>query len=302
MTSPQRPRALQFGLSVITLALVAACVQTPDTKNATPADGGPTAPAGGGSTDAPAPATAPGTTAGPAAPAQPLTPQETQRSITIAVEFLEAGQEELAEAELKKVLQSDPNQRLANSLMRQIKDDPISILGRESFAYRVQPGESLSSIAKRFINNDPYSFYALARYNKITVPKSLAGGQVIRVPGRGPALQAPAAPPVPPPPVVATTPPLPQPPPPTAPAVVQAPSDVDKLQAEVAAKRKREESIANFTKAARAAMAKQDLDGSIRNWDSVLKIDPDNNNAQLERRRAIDLKRRLEDKKLQPVK
>jgi tetratricopeptide (TPR) repeat protein len=228
-----------------------------------------------------------------------LTPQEIQRSISIAVEYLEAGQEELAEAELKKVLQSDANQRLANSLMRQIKDDPFSILGRESFAYRVQPGESLSGIAKRFINNDPYSFYALARYNKISVPKSLAGGQVIRVPGRGPALPAPAPanPPPAPPPVV-----TPPPPPPPPPAVVQPPSDVDKLQAEVAAKRKREESIANFSKAARGAMAKQDLDGAIRNWDSVLKIDPENNNAQLERRRAADLKKKLEDKKLQPVK
>ncbi len=301
MNSHQRPRAFGFSLSLTTLVLLAACVQTPDNKTAPSPNGAPGGQTSGGTpTEAPAPTGAPASSGAPAAPPAALTPQEIQRSITQAVEYLEAGQEELAEAELKKVLQSDANQRLANSLMRQIKDDPVSILGRESFAYRVQPGESLSSIAKRFINNDPYSFYALARYNKITVPKSLAGGQVIRVPGRGPALQTPTpttATPAPPPPVATPT---PAPPPP--PAVVQAPSDVDKLQAEMAAKRKREESIANFTKAARAAFAKQDLDGAIRNWDSVLKLDPDNNNAQLERRRSVELKKKLEDKKLQPVK
>jgi tetratricopeptide (TPR) repeat protein len=301
MNSHQRPRALGFSLSLTTLVLLAACVQTPDNKTAPAPDSAPGGQTSGGTTtEAPAPTGAPASSGAPAAPPVALTPQEIQRSITQAVEYLEAGQEELAEAELKKVLQSDANQRLANSLMRQIKDDPVSILGRESFAYRVQPGESLSSIAKRFINNDPYSFYALARYNKITVPKSLAGGQVIRVPGRGPALQAPTpttAAPAPPPPVITPT-PAPTPPP----VVAQPPSDVDKLQAEMAAKRKREESIANFTKAARAAFAKQDLDGAIRNWDSVLKLDPDNNNAQLERRRSVELKKKLEDKKLQPVK
>jgi tetratricopeptide (TPR) repeat protein len=294
MNFPQRSRALRFSLSAISLALTAACVQTPETKNAQSPDGAPSAPnVSGGTPDTSASAASPTPAAGPAAAAVALTPQEIQRSITIAVEFLEAGQEELAEAELKKVLQSDPNQRLANSLMRQIKDDPFNILGRESFAYRVQPGESLSGIAKRFINNDPYSFYALARYNKITVPKSLAGGQVIRVPGKGPALQAPAPAaaqtPAAVPPVVTVAPPAPP-----APSVAPPPpSDVDKLQAEMAAKRKREESIANFSRAARAAMAKQDLDGAIRNWDSVLKIDPENNNALLERRRAVELKKKL---------
>jgi hypothetical protein len=64
--------------------------------------------------------------------------------------------------------------------MRQIKEDPQALLGRESFAYRVQPGESLSRIAQRFLN-DLHLFYILARYNNIKVPRNLAGGQMIRV-------------------------------------------------------------------------------------------------------------------------
>jgi tetratricopeptide (TPR) repeat protein len=268
------------------LALLAACAQTPGpNKSTTP---GSAAPAG--ETPAETAVATPPPTPAPA-PVVVLSAQEIQRTIGIAVEYLEAGQEEPAEAELKKVLQSDPNQRLALSLMRQIKEDPVSILGAQSFPYKVQPGESLSKIAQRFINNDPYSFYALARYNKIAVPRSLGGGQIIRVPGKAPpttAIKDP--PPVPPPVTVTKEPPPAPPPPPPAPAGA---GPVDQMQAQIFAQRKREEDIQRYTKAARAAMAKQDLDGAIRNWDAVLKIDPDNTTAPLERQRAVTLREKL---------
>jgi tetratricopeptide (TPR) repeat protein len=215
-----------------------------------------------------------------------MTPQEIQRSVASAIEYLEGGQEEPAEAELRKVLQSDPNQRLAQSLMRQIKEDPVSILGKESFAYRVPAGESLSRIAQRFINNDPHLFYALARYNNIKVPRSLAGGQMIRVPGRAPAVtERPSA--APPPPVVVTA------PPPSAPPVPPPPPPID----EKAAAKKKVEEINRLSKAAKAAAAKQDLPGAIRNWDAVLKLDPDNSTAAFERRRAEELLKKLNEVK-----
>jgi hypothetical protein len=234
-----------------------------------------------------------------------------QRAVASAIEHLEAGEEEAAVAELGRVLQSDPGHRLARNLMRQIKEDPQALLGRESFAYRVQPGESLSRIAQRFLN-DVYMFYALARYNDIKVPRLVAGGQMIRVPGKAPPLDAPAAPaqsaaapaakppsaaaaPVAPPasgpaaaaaaPSPATLPPAVSPP---APAATALPPDPAR------AEREREAAIAKHTREARSAFAKQDLDGAIRSWDAVLALDPKNPTATLERQKAVTLKQRLQ--------
>jgi tetratricopeptide (TPR) repeat protein len=217
-------------------------------------------------------------------------PQAIQRAVVTALEQLENGQEDAALAELERVLQADPNQRLALSLMRQIREDPVTMLGRESFPYRVQAGESLSSIAGRYLR-DVYLFYALARYNGIKVPRQVAGGQTIRVPGKAPApgaAPAPAPAPAVPVPVPASpVPPVPAPPAP-APAVPPAVAPAPPAETKAAL-------VARYQREARAAFAKQDLEGAIRSWDKVLEIDPDNRNAQLERQRAKDLCKRLNE-------
>lgn len=224
-----------------------------------------------------------------AAPVVAMTAQEVQRSMSAALDHLQAGQEDQAEAELTRILQSEPNNRLATSLLRQIKDDPVASLGRESFAYRVQPGESLSRIAQRFLN-DLHLFYILARYNNIKVPRNLAGGQMIRVPGKAPpaassspapAAAAPAAPSVPPPAPAAT--------------VATPPSPAADAEAAAASRlaRQRSEAVARHSRAARAAFAKQDLDAAIKSWDAVLEIDPENRTAQLERQKVLGLKEKL---------
>jgi tetratricopeptide (TPR) repeat protein len=231
-----------------------------------------------------------------------LSPQEVQRSVAAAIEFLQAGQEEAAEAELNKVLQSDGNNRLAQSLLRQIKEDPATALGRESFPYRVQPGESLSRIAQRHLN-DLHLFYILARYNNIKVPRNLAGGQIIRLPGKGPPVSASSAtaPATAAPAATAAgatsplgstgavapsaTPPAAQPSAPTAAATEAA--------AASRAAKARSDAIARHSRAARAAFAKQDLDGAIRAWDAVLELEPDNRTAQLEKQKVLGLKERL---------
>jgi tetratricopeptide (TPR) repeat protein len=51
--------------------------------------------------------------------------------------------------------------------------------------------------------------------------------------------------------------------------------------------------VQKHTQIARSAMARQDLDGAIRNWDRVLELDAANDTARLERQRAITLKDRL---------
>lgn len=51
--------------------------------------------------------------------------------------------------------------------------------------------------------------------------------------------------------------------------------------------------VQKYSQIARNAMAKQDLDGSIRNWDRVLELDSANDTAKLERQRAVTLKEKL---------
>lgn len=246
----------------------------------------------------------------PPEPGIVLGPQEVPGAVTRAIEMLEAGEVQPAEELLDAVLRTDPGHRRAQSLLRQIREDPRSLLGSESFAHRVQPGESLSLIAQRFLK-DPMLFYALARYNDIAVPRQLAGGQVIRVPGRAPApgretepvpMAEPAATPIPPPaaPASPAAPPVaaerPAPPPAALPPVARPPEpDPQAVAAAQAARaaRDREAAVARHIREARSAFARQDLEGAIREWDAVLGIDPDNRTAQLERQKAVDLQERL---------
>jgi hypothetical protein len=191
-----------------------------------------------------------------------------------------------------RAVQNDPNNKLAQSLLRQIQVDPVATLGREHFIYRVQAGESISRIAQRFLG-DVHQFYILARYNDLKVPKQLQSGQMIKVPGKAPpASTANAAPAVPKSNAAATTTPTPvvtpAPVPPTALSTAPTPDPAKLGEQERAAK------VTASTKAARAAYARQDLVSAIRHWDSVLDLDPVNSNAKIERQRAVDLKAKLD--------
>ena len=53
------------------------------------------------------------------------------------------------------------------------------------------------------------------------------------------------------------------------------------------------EIIAAHTRRARAAFTRQDLQGSIEHWDSLLAFDPGNRTAQLERQKALNLQERI---------
>jgi tetratricopeptide (TPR) repeat protein len=244
----------------------------------------------------------PGGAAPPAGAAQPPMSAQELRTLVerTVVDLLEQGQEEQAVAELQRALRQDPNHRLANSLMRQIREDPQTLYGRESFDYRVQSGESLSLVAQRFLG-EIYQFYGLARYNGIKVPRQVVGGQQIKVPGKAPppgaTTAAPAAPPAVPPAVPPAAPAAPAQPPVAQPPAAQPPAaqpvQPDPAAAAERAERARTDAIARHTRTARAAFAKQDLDGAIAAWDRVLELDPNNGTAKLERQRAVDLKERL---------
>lgn len=252
----------------------------------------------------------------PSAPPSAAAQAQAQKEAQAAVEELEDGHEDEARALLRKAMGLDPNNKLALSLLRQLNLDPVTLFGRESFSYTVKSGESLSKIAGHFMG-DIYLFYGLARYNDIKVPKQVAGGQVIRVPGRAPVderepartVVKPApkssrqAPPPATPPVPAAAPVVPAVPVAPAvaasvPAVVPAPPAAEpSVDAAAAAKSKaeaqRKKLIEQHTQKARASLARQDLDGAIANWSKVLELDPGNDTARLERQKAITLKEKV---------
>jgi hypothetical protein len=137
-----------------------------------------------------------------------------------AVQALWNGDAAKAEKLLRKVLKDAPSDPLAHSLLHQITDDPRKLLGTDNYPYRVKPGETLWGLSQRVLG-DPMMFYALARYNDIAVPQTLAAGSTIRIPGK---LRS-ETPPPPPKPVEKPSPPpsVSPPPPPPPPAAPPAP-------------------------------------------------------------------------------
>jgi len=307
------------------LLIVAACVlaacDTPPRAPAEPATPGPTEPQ-----PSPAPSPSP-TPPPPSGPATPVAQQQAQKAALAAAEMLESGNEEPARAELKRALGMDPQNKLALNLTRQMAADPLATLGRESFVYTVRPSDTMSRIAQRFLG-DVYAFYILSRYNDIKVPKQVSSGQVIRIPGKAPPPSPPpAATPEPAPPrATAPPPPAPQPsappppPPPPEPtpgeramrnaATAERAGDLTRARAEylaaaslnqagaaTKAEQLRGQLVARYSVNARSALARQDLDGAIGNWQRVLDLDPENPTARLELERARGLKEKLKNVK-----
>lgn len=103
-----------------------------------------------------------------------------------AVDALQHGESEKARPLLRQVLVLEPDHKYASALLAQIDADPVQILGKENFPYRVQPGDTLSLISRRFLG-DPFKFYILARYNDIVISDELEAGRSIKIPGKKPA-------------------------------------------------------------------------------------------------------------------
>jgi tetratricopeptide (TPR) repeat protein len=234
------------------------------------------------------------------------------RHAMAAVGLLEAGKDEQAESELKQALAKEPDNKLALSLKRQLSEDPIKRFGRESFNYTVKSGETLSQIADRFLG-DAFLFPALAKYNGIKVPKHVSEGQTLKIPGKTPAsalstesakkgtgTTSASASGISKNEATTITP---------ASKAFQAaqvsersgnlvkalddyklatvaghpdgPSKVEFLQ-------KKLSSI--HSRAARSALARQNLDAALLEWDQVLQLNPDDETAQLERQKVLRLK------------
>jgi tetratricopeptide (TPR) repeat protein len=206
--------------------------------------------------------------------------EQAQKLLRQAFDSLNEGNEQKARGELEEIKQLDPDNKQAACLMRGITADPVTTLGRDSTPYTVRPGDLLGRIAQRALG-DVCEFYMLARYNQIRVPKALAAGQVIRIPGKvALAPEAPAAKPVP----------EPAPPPP---APVAKPAGPDPAAVKAAEEKKRRALIDRHHRNAQAAFRRQDLATAIKEWDRVLEIDPTNELAQARKQEALELSRRL---------
>ena len=260
----------------------------------------------------------------PAPPPEPqLTPAEKRaqaQKLTIdAITQLQNGEEAAAQRMLEQSLALDPASDLAKKMMDQIKADPQKELGTVFFRYTVQRDDSLSKIAQQYLG-DRYKFHILARYNDIGNPSKLAAGQVIKVPGRGPGA-APPKPAAPPAdvtdeaaraaaPEVAT-------PRNAAMALMQQGTELQKagnLEGAYDAFREaalrdpgnrdaalqrdatRQALARRYEREATQAFQRQNLDEAIGKWDRVLALEPGNQKAKLERERAIDLRKRLNEK------
>lgn len=311
---PFTPKKTKHALLLSTATcLLVACQTPPQAPDAEPAPA-PVAPPPRPAEPAPPPV--------PTGPASPAAQAQAQKTAMVAVNLLETGREDQARVELQNALTLDPANKLALNLMRQLTVDPVATLGRESFAYTVRSSDTLSQIAGRFMG-DIYAFYILARYNDIKVPRQVAGGQVIRIPGKAPppgtlereARRAAEAPTPAPPPAAPPTPAAPPPPPePTAGMLAlrsaetaERAGDLERAAAEYKraasldqpaaagkAEDVRKRLVSRYTVNARTAFVKQDLNGSIRAWDKVLELDPNNDTAKLERQKALMLQKKVE--------
>ena len=306
MTRQESNRAA--GVLIATAALVAGCTAP-----------SPIAPASAPVVAAPSPAPSP-------APAPELSPAQAkaqaQRLAIEAVDQLQNGDETAARATLDQALALDAGNDLARKLVDQIKADAEKELGPVYFRYTVQRDDSLSKLAQQYLG-DRFLFYVLAKYNAIANPSRLAAGQVIKVPGKAPqGGTAPAASgarsqPEPEAKPAAVEAPLPAPPQQDAAALIakgielqragdlegaynafaeaaqRDPGNRDAVMQRDAA---RQAMIRRYDREAAQAFQRQNLDLAIAKWHRILELDPANRKAKLESERALELKKKMNEK------
>jgi tetratricopeptide (TPR) repeat protein len=260
----------------------------------------------------------------PVAPPEPALPPaqakaQAQKMALEAVDLLQNGDEARARGVLEKATALDPANDLARKLLDQIKADAQTELGSTFFRYTVQKDDSLSKIAQAYMG-DRFKFYILAKYNDIANPNRLAAGQVIKIPGRAPATPPPAARAAAPAPApqATETPAEPEPAPAKAlsSAMQQglaqqksgnlegayasfsdaARSEPGNKDAVVQRDAVRTALVRKYDREAQQAYQRQNLDLAISKWDQLLEIDPNNQKAKLERERAVELKKRMNEK------
>jgi hypothetical protein len=99
--------------------------------------------------------------------------------------LLNAGDEATARKRLSALLKRDPMNPSARLLNESIDRDPRDLLGPDSYAYVVRPGDTIVGLAERLLGNR-LKAYQLGRYNGLKAPVVLVPGQSLRIPGAAP--------------------------------------------------------------------------------------------------------------------
>src|SRR5262245_42021629 len=252
---------------------------------------------------APPPVAAPTPPPPPPPPAKPSLPPDfppagtaaaktkAQTLVRQAFGLLDQGDEDKAKTAAEQAALLDPENKSAACLLRGIRADPVSTLGRESTSYTVRPGDTLGSIAKRALG-DTCEFYMLARYNQIRVPRQLAAGQTIRIPGKVALAPEEPARPAAPPRAASPRPPEATRPEPTQVVAPSPPPPVPAGPPDAATTRAL---IEQHYRNGQAAYSRQDLNTAIREWDKVLELDPGNELAKARREQAVALQKKLKE-------
>ena len=232
---------------------------------------------------------------------------------------LQVGRYAEGEQALHEYLRQHPGDRAAQALLHQLTVDPAQQLGRASRPYVVQPGDSYSTLAARYLG-DSSQFVLLARYNGSNNPSLLRVGQTLRLPASAATATLPQEGASPRGASAAAGNALAA----TAPTDASSAAQVRRLQKESAAllaqgqkaqalarmeqaltidpqlkpagvgpASLRKQVIAAYHQRAIVLYRDQQLDPAIALWDRVLAIDPNYEPAIAYRARALELKQRL---------
>lgn len=271
----------------------------------------------------------PKTAATSAAPAPVSAPEESvsngaeapRLSLSAIVNHdLQNGRYAEGEKELRRYLQDHPGDRAAQSFLRQLTEDPQKVLGEASTAHVVQPGESYSTLAAKYLG-DPNMFLALARYNGSTDPARILVGSTLKLPASSSA--AATAPPGQPAATIAPAPAVPAEPAP-APVVpsTQRAQQLENQSLALYRQGHKDKAVTIFDQAlalnpqltssdpdfaalrriwvadshqeAMVLYLDQHLDQAIALWNRILVVDPSYEPAMVYRARALELKQRLQ--------
>ncbi|GAB2579549.1 LysM peptidoglycan-binding domain-containing protein [Dyella jejuensis] len=118
----------------------------------------------------------------PQASINTVTPAVPEQSLaSILDNDLQNGRYTEGRLALERYLQRHPGDHAAQSILKQLTADPVQMLGAPSRTHVVQPGESFSTLAARYLG-DANLFVVLARYNNSTDPSRLRAGTTLRLP------------------------------------------------------------------------------------------------------------------------
>lgn len=98
-----------------------------------------------------------------------------------AIDAMQNGEPGAARADLERILERYPGNRIARQLMRQIDAEPASLFEGKVATREVESGDSLAAISRE-VYGDELWFYGLARLNGIKEPRMISVGQKLLVP------------------------------------------------------------------------------------------------------------------------